>query len=107
MILIGQYDSPFVRRVAIAMRLYGIAFEHRPWSTFGDADKIAPYTPLRRGARPLVGASAAGADAGAGQRGGADRERDDPGSSRRRRRPRQGDDRPARRGAAAAFADLR
>src|SRR3569623_2474573 len=30
------------------MRLYGIAFEHRPWSTFGDADKIAPYNPLRR-----------------------------------------------------------
>src|SRR5438445_81407 len=48
MFLIGQYDSPFVRRVAIAMRLYGIAFEHRPWSTFGDADKIAPYNPLRR-----------------------------------------------------------
>jgi len=48
MFLIGQYDSPFVRRVAIAMRLYGIAYEHRPWSTFGDADKIAPYNPLRR-----------------------------------------------------------
>ena len=48
MILIGQYDSPFVRRVAIAMRLYGIAFEHRPWSTFGDADKIAAFNPLRR-----------------------------------------------------------
>jgi glutathione S-transferase len=48
MILIGQYDSPFVRRVAIALRLYGLAFEHRPWSTFGDADKITPYNPLRR-----------------------------------------------------------
>jgi glutathione S-transferase len=48
MILIGQYDSPFVRRVAIAMRLYGIAYEHRPWSTFGDADRIAPFNPLRR-----------------------------------------------------------
>jgi glutathione S-transferase len=48
MILIGQYDSPFVRRVAIALRLYGLAFEHWPWSTFGDADKIAPYNPLRR-----------------------------------------------------------
>ena len=48
MFLIGQYDSPFVRRVAIAMRLYGIGFEHRPWSTFGDAGKIAPYNPLRR-----------------------------------------------------------
>jgi glutathione S-transferase len=47
-ILIGQYDSPFVRRVAIAMRLYGMTFEHRPWSVFGDADKIAQYNPLMR-----------------------------------------------------------
>jgi glutathione S-transferase len=48
MILIGQYDSPFVRRVAIALKLYGLAFEHRPWSTFGEGDKIAPFNPLRR-----------------------------------------------------------
>lgn len=48
MILIGQYDSPFVRRVAIAMRLYGMPFEHRPWSVFGDAEKIAQYNPLMR-----------------------------------------------------------
>ena len=48
MILIGQYDSPFTRRVAIALKLYGLPFEHRPWSTFGEADKIAPYNPLRR-----------------------------------------------------------
>jgi glutathione S-transferase len=47
-ILIGQFDSPFVRRVGIALRLYDVAFEHRPWSTFGDADKIAPFNPLRR-----------------------------------------------------------
>ena len=48
MILIGQYDSPFVRRVGIALTLYGMPFEHRPWSTFGDADKIRPYNPLTR-----------------------------------------------------------
>ena len=48
MILIGQYDSPFVRRVAIALHRYDIAYEHRPWSTFGDADRIAHYNPLRR-----------------------------------------------------------
>jgi glutathione S-transferase len=48
MILIGQYDSPFVRRVGIAMALYGMPFEHRPWSTFGDADRIRPYNPLTR-----------------------------------------------------------
>lgn len=48
MILIGQYDSSFVRRCAIAMRLCGIDFEHRPWSTFGDADKIREFNPLTR-----------------------------------------------------------
>ena len=48
MFLIGQYDSPFVRRTAIALRLYGLEFEHKPWSTFGDAEKIAPYNRLRR-----------------------------------------------------------
>jgi glutathione S-transferase len=48
MILIGQYDSPFVRRVGIALVLYGLPFEHRPWSTFSDADKIRPYNPLTR-----------------------------------------------------------
>lgn len=48
MILIGQYDSPFVRRVGIALTLYGHTFEHRPWSTFGDGDKIEPFNPLRR-----------------------------------------------------------
>jgi glutathione S-transferase len=48
MILIGQYDSSFVRRVAIAMRLYDLAFEHRPWSVFGDAEKIRAHNPLVR-----------------------------------------------------------
>ena len=46
--LIGQFDSPFVRRVAIALELYGLAYEHRPWSTFGDAERIARHNPLRR-----------------------------------------------------------
>ncbi len=48
MILIGHYDSPFVRRVAIALRLYGMAYEHRAWSVFGQADEIAAYNPLKR-----------------------------------------------------------
>lgn len=48
MILIGQYDSPFVRRVGIALTLYGMPFEHRPWSAFRDADKIRPFNPLMR-----------------------------------------------------------
>jgi glutathione S-transferase len=48
MILIGQYDSPFVRRVGIALTLYGIPYEHKPWASFGEADKIRPYNPLTR-----------------------------------------------------------
>ncbi|PWK75641.1 glutathione S-transferase family protein [Aminobacter sp. AP02] len=48
MILIGQYDSPFVRRVGVALRLYGLPFKHEPWSAFGDADKIRAYNPLTR-----------------------------------------------------------
>jgi glutathione S-transferase len=48
MILIGQYDSPFVRRVAIALHLYDHPFEHRPWSSVGDAEALAEFNPLRR-----------------------------------------------------------
>jgi glutathione S-transferase len=48
MILIGQYDSPFVRRVGIALTLYDLAFEHRPWSAFSDAFRIRPFNPLIR-----------------------------------------------------------
>jgi len=45
-ILIGQYDSAFVRRVGIALRLYGLEFEHRPWSVFGDFDRLLAINPL-------------------------------------------------------------
>ncbi|HVT06036.1 MAG TPA: glutathione S-transferase family protein [Polyangia bacterium] len=48
MILIGQYDSPFVRRVGIALTEMGLPFEHRAWSVWRDAEKIAAYNPLRR-----------------------------------------------------------
>ena len=48
MILIGQYDSPFVRRVAVALQFYGIAYEHRTWSVFGDAERLGAVNPLRR-----------------------------------------------------------
>jgi glutathione S-transferase len=46
--LIGQYDSPFVRRVAVALTHYGLAYRHLPWSVWADADRLAQYTPLRR-----------------------------------------------------------
>ncbi len=47
-ILIGQFDSPFVRRVAVTLGLYQLPFEHRNWSVFRDADKIAAFNPMRR-----------------------------------------------------------
>lgn len=43
MILIGRYDSPFVRRVAVALRTYGLPYEHRPWSAQGDAELLAEH----------------------------------------------------------------
>ncbi len=46
--LIGQYDSPFVRRVGIALTRYGMAFEHLPYSTFGDGSRFHHLNPLRR-----------------------------------------------------------
>jgi glutathione S-transferase len=48
MILIGMYDSSYTRRVAIAMALYGMPFEHRAWSVGKDFDRIRGYNPLGR-----------------------------------------------------------
>lgn len=48
MLLIGQFDSPFARRVGIALELYGLAYEHKPWSVGADAGKIAAHNPLTR-----------------------------------------------------------
>jgi len=46
--LIGQYDSPFVRRVAVSLHLLGLPFARRPLSVFGDADEMAGLNPLVR-----------------------------------------------------------
>ena len=47
-ILIGMFDSPFVRRVAVSASLLGIPFEHRNWSVGKDFDKIREFNPLGR-----------------------------------------------------------
>jgi glutathione S-transferase len=48
MILIGMFDSPFVRRVAVSMKLLAIPFEHRNWSVGEDFDRIREFNPLGR-----------------------------------------------------------
>jgi glutathione S-transferase len=48
MLLIGMYDSPYVRRVAISMKLCGIAFEHADWSVGADYERIRQRNPLVR-----------------------------------------------------------
>lgn len=46
MILTGQLDSPFVRRVAIALHIYGFPFEHNVISAYGDFDALLSLNPL-------------------------------------------------------------
>ncbi|MFT3989667.1 glutathione S-transferase family protein [Aestuariivirga sp.] len=48
MILIGQYDSPFVRRVAVTLAHYHMPFTRNPLSIFGDAEKVQALNPLLR-----------------------------------------------------------
>jgi glutathione S-transferase len=48
MLLIGMFDSPFVRRVAISMKLLGLSFEHANWSVGKDFERIREYNPLGR-----------------------------------------------------------
>ncbi len=48
MILVGQYDSPFVRRVAITLHYYDIPFERDPKSIFADAEAVRRLNPLGR-----------------------------------------------------------
>ena len=48
MILVGQYDSPVTRRVAVALHHYGMAFTRDTRSIFGDAEAVAKISPLTR-----------------------------------------------------------
>lgn len=44
--LIGMLDSPYVRRVAISLKLLNIPFEHRPLSVFRDFEAFSQINPL-------------------------------------------------------------
>jgi len=44
--LVGMFDSPYVRRVAISLRLLDLPFEHLNWSIGRDQARIAALNPL-------------------------------------------------------------
>ena len=48
MILVGQYDSPYTRRVAVSLHLLGFDFEHDTRSVFADFDSMRTTNPLGR-----------------------------------------------------------
>lgn len=48
MLLIGMFDSPFVRRVAVSLKLLDIPFEHANWSVGRDFERIREFNPLGR-----------------------------------------------------------
>ena len=45
-ILVGQYDSPFLRRVAITMHHYGLSYERDVLSVFTNATEVSEQHPL-------------------------------------------------------------
>jgi len=44
--LVGMFDSPYVRRVAISMRLLDLPFEHLNWSIGKDQEQVKQLNPL-------------------------------------------------------------
>ena len=44
--LVGMLDSPYVRRVAISLELYGVNFEHQSLSVFSTFDEFAKINPV-------------------------------------------------------------
>lgn len=43
--LVGMMDSPYVRRVAISLELYGVEFESQPLSVFSTFDAFSRINP--------------------------------------------------------------
>ena len=48
MLLIGVNRSPYTRRVAITLAAYGVAYEQRCLSGFGNRDEVRRHNPLGR-----------------------------------------------------------
>ncbi|HET6237807.1 MAG TPA: glutathione S-transferase N-terminal domain-containing protein [Acetobacteraceae bacterium] len=48
MILVGQYDSPFVRRVAVSLGVLDVTYDHDTRSVFADFAEMRRVNPLGR-----------------------------------------------------------
>ncbi len=48
MMLIGMFDSPYVRRVAVTLKHHEVPFEHANWSVGADLERIREFSPLGR-----------------------------------------------------------
>ena len=49
LVLYGRHASPFVRRVAVTLRLYGFDYQHAPLMPFGpDKAELAKFNPIAR-----------------------------------------------------------
>ena len=48
MVLIGRYRSPFTRRVAVALRLLGFDYEHRPYTAWRNLQEVRASNPVGR-----------------------------------------------------------
>jgi len=48
MMLVGQYDSPYVRRVGVSLRVLGFDHERDKRSVFGDFDSMRQTNPVGR-----------------------------------------------------------
>jgi glutathione S-transferase len=48
MILVGRYDSPYVRRVGVSLHALGLWFEHLSLSPFSQAKELRKFTSIGR-----------------------------------------------------------
>jgi glutathione S-transferase len=46
MLLIGMFDSPYVRRVAMSLHVLDLKYEHANWSIGKDIDRVTKHNPL-------------------------------------------------------------
>ncbi len=46
--LVGMFDSPYVRRVAVTLKHLELPFEHLDWSVGSDFERIRELSPLGR-----------------------------------------------------------